>query len=355
MTMNDNGLESRLRDYGQLLDEAASDHEPAARPIAAPRRIERRALVLAGTAAALVAAALGINGVVGSKDSGREVQVSSGGGAGPRQQTDCPAPTGERIRAVARTGERLRVETLPDGFTLTSGDETDPAGGAELTYGKRDDPAGPRVQLSRRLSSQPAEQFISGEGKSPQQIRGHSGAISGGGPGSQFTTAAWNETPDIVITLTGYRLGRAKTLQVADGVHYEPGAAGETVAVMPSEAPTECRTLPPQTLSRRDVADRFPGAQTKLVRLSQITQSPQFAGLCSSATCTEGLVVWAALRQGPPGSFPHSCPPGAPPEACSGSWQLVIIDAAGRASGYGTNIGNGPPPPEFTAWEDLAP
>ena len=273
------------------------------------------------------------------------------------READCPAPTAERIRAVARVGERLWAETLPEGFARTSGDEGDPHGGAELTYAKPGEPGGPRVQLSRRISSEPAHRFIGGEGSSSQQIRGHSGVVTSGGAGSEFITAGWNETPDVVIIVTGYRLGRSETLRVAEGVRYEPGTAGDTVAVMPAEAPAECRTLPPRALSRSDIVGRFPAgrAQTKLVRLAQITQSQNWAGICFSQPCTDGLVAWVALRQGRPGSFPHSCPPGAPPEACSGSWELSIIDAAGNGSGYGTSIGNGAPPPEFSEWDDLAP
>jgi hypothetical protein len=353
MTMNDD-LERRLRSYGPVLDQAASDHEATAGPAAAPRQRGRQALVAMALAAAVIVAALGINGVFGG-DSEQQLQVSTEGELAPQSQADCPPPTAERIRAVARTGERLRALTLPDGFALTSGEEANPASGAELTYARPAQPGGPRIQLSRRLSSEPAARLVSGDDTGATQIRGHAGVVTSLGPDSDFVTAAWNERADVVITVTGYRLGRSGTLRVAEGVHYEPGTAGETVAVMPPEAPTECRTLPPQALSRSEVADRFPCAQTKLVRLTEIGQVPQFADICSSAPCADGLVAWAALQVGPPGSFPHSCPPGAPPEACAGSWQLAIIDAAGRPSGFGINIGNGPPPTEFSAWEDLAP
>ena len=228
--MIDDPLESRLRSYGPVIDQAASDHQQTAgAATSSPRRTARRAFVMLGTATAAAVAVVGIVGLVGDETPGRDVQVSTGGESGPA--AGCPAPTAERIRA---------------------GD-------------------------------------------------------------------------------------------------------GDPVAVMPPDAPASCRTLPPQALSRADVASRFPGAQTKLVRLAQIVRSQQWAGACSSQSCGDGLVAWVALRQGPPGSFPHSCPAGSPPEACSGSWQLTIIDATGRGSGYGTNIGNGAPPSEYATWDDLAP
>jgi hypothetical protein len=213
------------------------------------------------------------------------------------------------------------------------------------------------VQLSRRITSEPADRFIGPDGTSPQRIRGHDGTVAGGSPDSSFTTAAWHETPDVVVVLSAYRLGRSDTLRVAEGVVYEPGHAGETVEVMPPGAPPECRTLPPQALSRAEIASRFPAGhvQTKLVRLAEITRSETWASSCLSQPCSEGLVAWAVLRQGPPGSFSHSCPPGAPPESCAGSWELSIVDASGHGLGYGSSIGNGAAPAEFAAWEDLVP
>lgn len=269
----------------------------------------------------------------------------------------CPNPTEERVRAVARADERLQPGVLPKGFTRISGDEANPGSGQELTYAQPGVPDGPRVQLSRRISSEPAEQFIGPEGSSRQQIRGHAGVMAESGPSSAFTTAAWHETPDVVIVVSTYRLGQSETLRVAEGVLYEPGRAGDTVAVMPPDAPPECRMLPPHALSRAEFTARFPtgNAQTKLVRLTQITQSPQWASSCLMQPCSEGLLAWVALRQGPPGSFPHSCPPGAPPESCAGSWDLTVSAATSQGPGYGNAIGNGEPPTDFFVWEDLAP
>jgi hypothetical protein len=74
-----NPLESRLRSYGQVLDQAAEDHEPAAASTPGPGR--RRVLVAVGTAAAVTVAALGVITVVGGDNSGYRVQAYGAGGA----------------------------------------------------------------------------------------------------------------------------------------------------------------------------------------------------------------------------------------------------------------------------------
>lgn len=54
------------------------------------------------------------------------------------------------------------------------------------------------------------------------------------------------------------------------------------------------------------------------------------------------------------GSFPHSGPPGAPPAAYAGSFELSVADAASGVSN-GCEIGNGPAPSWWDQLDDIDP
>jgi len=129
---------------------------------------------------------------------------------------------------------------------------------------------------------------------------------------------AWHERPDVVVAVIAFGLGRADAVHVAEGVDYDPGTPGQTVAG-PGPHPTpRCAVVPPGARTRQDMlkTSSRPGVQAaaKLARLSDL-QRLQPTGWCDNSPCPG-----RARRVGDPpdraaGIVPALLPPGTQPEA----------------------------------------
>jgi hypothetical protein len=272
--------------------------------------------------------------------------------------TEPPCPAGDPIRAVAAVAEHLRAGWLPDGFRLTGGQEENPT--LIIEYGRAGAGNQPRVDISRHLTTDPPESRVAVGRTEPVRIHGQPGIISRGSPATPGSTpeiVAWHERPDVVLTVVAFGFGRADAVHVAEGLDYDPGTPGPTVAGPAPHPPPRCGVLPPGARTRQDMLKTFgqPGvtAAAKLVRLSDL-QRLQPTGWCDNSPCLAGLVLWMILQTGPPGSFPHSGPAGAPPDALAGSWALSIHDAASGLS-HDSVIGSGAIPDYWQQLDDIDP
>lgn len=276
-------------------------------------------------------------------------------GAAP---ADAPCPEGDPVRAVAAGGEHLRAGWLPDGFRLSGGQEENPMLIQE--YARVGAGHQPRVNMSRHLTTEPPESRVAVGRTEPVRIHGQPGIIGRGSPATPGSTPeiiAWHERPAVVLAVVAFGLGRADTIHVAEGLDYDPGTPGPTVAGPGLHPSPRCGVLPPDARTRQNMLKTVgqPGvtAAAKLVRLSDL-QRFQPTGWCDHSPCPDRLVVWVILQTGPPGSFPHSGPAGAPPDALTGSWSLSIHDAAsGRSHEFA--IGSGPVPEYWHQLDDIDP
>lgn len=269
-----------------------------------------------------------------------------------------PCPGGDPVRAVAAAGEHLRAGWLPDDFRLTSGQEENPT--LIIEYTRAGAGNQPRVDVSRHLTTEPPESRVAVGRTEPVRIHGQPGIISRGSPATPGSTpdiVAWHERPDVVLTVVAFSLGRADTIHFAEGLTYDPGTPGPMVTGPAPHPPPRCGVLPPGARTRQDMLKTIaqPGltATAKLVRLSDL-QRLQPTGWCDNSPCPAGLVLWVILQTGPPGSFPHSGPAGAPPDALAGSWSLSVHDAASGLS-HDSAIGSGPVPDYWQQLDDIDP
>jgi hypothetical protein len=160
--------------------------------------------------------------------------------------TEPPCPAGDPVRAVAAAGEHLRAGWLPDGFRLTSGQEQNPT--LIIEYARAGTGSQPRLDVSRHLTTEPAESRVAVGHTEPVRIHGQPGIISRGSPptpGSTPEIVAWHERPDVVLAVIAFGLGRADTIHVAEGLDYNPGTPGPTVAGPGPHPPPRCGVLRP--------------------------------------------------------------------------------------------------------------
>lgn len=126
------------------------------------------------------------------------------------------------------------------------------------------------------------------------------------------------------------------------------GAAASIGVGAPSQgiSATTVSALPPGVIPRAEILARYasgrPGVTTeaKLVSLADLASaSDGELTQCAFRGCQPGQLVWLVLEEGPPGSFPHSTPPGYHAPRGADAWVLFPVDATtGQARGD-TEIG----------------
>jgi hypothetical protein len=308
--------------------------------------VRRRAVLVLMVASTGVATACGASG-------------APTGTAAPVARS-APCPAGEPVRAVATTGEHLRPTWLPPGFALRDGTEAPPS--TILEYFRTGPGDQPRITLARYLTTEPAASRLDVGRTEPVTVRGRDGLIGGTqmpAPALQFLFVGWHEQPGVVLVVGGNGVTRADLLHVAGALDYGLGPPGPAVTGPARRPPARCGVLPPGALTRHEVLARFPArpgitVAAKLARLSDLDRSEPQTDACEHSPCPDGLVRWVVLQTGPPGSFPHSCPPSASPTACAGSFELSVADAASGVSN-GFEIGNGTAPPWWDELDDIDP
>lgn len=111
-------------------------------------------------------------------------------------------------------------------------------------------------------------------------------------------------------------------------------------------APGSASELPSGVLPRSVILDRYasarPGVTTeaKLVTLAQLAAASNGElTQCQFRGCPPGAYVWLVLQEGPPGSFPHSQPPGVHQPPGADAWSLLPVDATTGIARGDTEIG----------------
>lgn len=142
--------------------------------------------------------------------------------------------------------------------------------------------------------------------------------------------AAWGSTVAVVC------LAFAAGATAASSAPTTPTGSGSGGAVVDQQAAGGSASgLPPGVLPRSVIlaqdASTRPGVTTeaKLVSLAQLAAvSQDELTQCQYRGCPPGAYVWLVLQEGPPGSFPHSEPPGAHQAPGADAWMLEPVDAA---------------------------
>lgn len=129
-------------------------------------------------------------------------------------------------------------------------------------------------------------------------------------------------------------------------LHAPEGPTPAADTVQSASVETTVSQLPPGVLPRAEILARYAGrpgvtVSAKLVSLADLAAaSNDELTQCQFRGCKPGALVWLVLEQGPPGSFPHSVPPGYVEPPGADAWMLIPVDATtGRARGD-AEIGN---------------
>lgn len=119
-----------------------------------------------------------------------------------------------------------------------------------------------------------------------------------------------------------------------------------SATIKSAEVVTTMSQLPPGVMPRAAILARYAGrpnvtVSAKLVSLTELASaSNDELTQCQFRGCKPGALVWLVLEQGPPGSFPHSVPPGYVEPPGADAWALIPVDATTGQPRGDAEIGN---------------
>jgi hypothetical protein len=144
----------------------------------------------------------------------------------PSEDTILGAPLGEcaasSLVVTGLIGERLHPQLLPPGFVLEQGSETE-LGQGWLTYITAGSGDRPWLEMGKYNTTLSIADLLAGEQTQSVTIQSRPG-VSTIAPSNETVNVAWEESPRIVLFVTGHKLALAEVVAIAQSVEYLPGS-----------------------------------------------------------------------------------------------------------------------------------